>query len=170
MTTHLDDVKEFYTSFGQEGYIAAQASLAPDNIGPERLHLKLTLIAEEFIELIEAAYGSASAAILEEAWAKAQAADEEVRDIVEVADALADLDYVLNGLAVESGIPLDKIFEEVHESNMSKLDDNGEAIISDGVTPSEYDGKTKPIGKILKSKNFWEPDIATILKNHNDWS
>lgn len=162
--THFEDVKEFYRGFQQNEFIATKASLEPDNIAPERLHLKLALIAEEFIELIEAAYGPLAGKILQRAWLKAQAADEGVRDIVEVADALSDLDYVLNGLAIEAGIPLDLVFDEVHGSNMSKLDNEGNPIISDGVTPSEYDGQIKPAGKILKSKNFREPNIKKILE------
>lgn len=164
-TTHLEDVKEFYTGFQQEAFIAEKASLDPENISEDRLHLKLALIAEEFIELIEAAYGPASGKILKAAWLEAQAADEGLRDLVEVADALADLDYVANGLAIEAGIPLDAIFSEVHRSNMSKLGEDGKPVISDGVTPAAYDGEVKPKGKIVKGPNYSEPDILAILAN-----
>jgi predicted HAD superfamily Cof-like phosphohydrolase len=163
--SHKDSVREFYTGFQQEEFVAKRASLDPTNIAPERLHLKLALIAEEFIELIEAAYGPASGELLKTAWLEAQAADQEVRDLVEVADAVADLDYVLQGLAIEVGIPSDEIFEVVHESNMSKLGEDGKPVISDGVTPSAYDGLVKPKGKIVKGPNYFEatPEIVRIL-------
>lgn len=163
--SHLEDVKEFYKSFKQDEFIAEKPSLDTANISEERLHLKLALIAEEFIELIEAAYGDKSGAVLKDAWLEAQKLDEGNRDLVEVADALADLDYVEKGLAVEAGIPLDAVFSIVHESNMSKLDENGDPILSDGVTPSAYDGKVKPAGKILKGPNFFEatPELEKLL-------
>lgn len=165
MTTHFESVKEFYKGFQQDEFIGVKASLGEDNISKDRLFLKLDLIAEEFSELIEAALGRKAGAHVANAWAEAKKLDEENRDIVEVADALADLDYVLNGLAIEAGIPLDKVFAEVHSSNMSKLDDDGNPVISDGKTPSEYDGQVKPAGKIIKSKNFREPNIERILNN-----
>lgn len=163
MTTHFEDVREFYVGFQQEEFIGKRASLDPEDIAPERLHLKLSLIAEEFIELIEAAYGTASAGILELAWGLAQDADEGARDIVEFADALADLDYVINGAALEAGIPHDAVFSSVHRSNMSKLGDDGKPVVSDGVTPAAYDGEVKPKGKLLKGPNFSEPDISGLL-------
>jgi predicted HAD superfamily Cof-like phosphohydrolase len=163
--SHRDDVKEFYKAFQQDEFIAERASLEPDNIAPERLHLKVALIAEEFIELIEAIYGKASGNILKTAFVEAQAADDGTRDLVEAADAVADLDYVLNGLSLESGMPSDEIFAVVHESNMSKLGEDGKPVISDGVTPSVYDNLVKPKGKLLKGPNYFEatPEIVRIL-------
>lgn len=163
--TSYQSVKEFYEAFEQTEFIAEKPSLDTENISEERLHLKLTLIAEEFVELIEAAYGKASGAILARAWLEAQAADEGNRDIVEVADALADLDYVEKGFALEAGIPWEAIFRKVHESNMSKLGEDGKPVISDGVTPATYDGEVKPKGKLLKGPNFFEvtPELEKIL-------
>lgn len=165
MATHFESVKEFYTGFKQDEFISETPSLDESNITKERLFLKLELISEEYIELIEAVLGKAAGKILKAAWELAKEFDDETRDVVELADALADLDYVLNGLAIEAGIPHDEVFEEVHSSNMSKLDDEGNPIMSDGVTPSEYDGQVKPVGKILKSKNFREPNIAGLLES-----
>lgn len=162
--TSYESVKEFYEAFEQTEFLAEKPSLDPENISEERLHLKLTLIAEEFVELIEAAYGKTSGAILARAWLEAQAADEGNRDLVEVADALADLDYVEKGLALEVGIPADAVFREVHRSNMSKLGEDGKPVISDGVTPAVYDGQVKPKGKLLKGPNYSEPDIKKILE------
>lgn len=158
-----ESVLEFYKAFQQKEFIASRPGLDQQNISDERLSLKMKLIAEEFFELLNAVYGGASAKIMEDAWAIAQMEDEGNRDIIETADACADLRYVIHGLEIESGIPGDKVFNEVQRSNMSKLGPDGKPIISDGVTPSEYDGQVKPVGKILKPKTFSEPDITGVL-------
>lgn len=157
-------VLEFYKGFNQDEFISqGPASLDESNISEQRLHLKMNLIAEEFIELVEAVYGEKSSNVLEEAWKEAQSSDSRNRDIIETADALSDLVYVIEGLNIEAGIPSDEIFNEVHASNMSKLDDNGNPIVSDGVTPAIHDGKVKPLGKILKSENYFDPDLKSII-------
>jgi len=71
-------------------------------------------------------------------------------DIVEIADALADIIYIACGTAVSYGIPLDKVFEEVHRSNMAKL----------------VDGKPlkREDGKVIKPVGWTAPDIAGVLK------
>jgi predicted HAD superfamily Cof-like phosphohydrolase len=71
-------------------------------------------------------------------------------DLVGIADALADLVYVAIGAAITYGIPFDAVFKEVQRSNMSKLNEEGKPIYRDD-------------GKVLKGKNFTEPDIAGIL-------
>lgn len=73
-------------------------------------------------------------------------------DIVGIADALADLVYVVYGTAVEYGINMQPISDEVHRSNMSKLGEDGKAI-------------HRVDGKVLKGPNFTPPDLATIIKN-----
>lgn len=161
--SHYDSVLEFYRKFQLNEYISDRTGLDESVISTERLHLKLGLIAEEFFELVEAVYGKVSAGILENAWTKAKLNDQWNRDIVETADALTDLIYVIHNLAIETGIPMNEVFEEVHSSNMSKLGADGNPVISDGVTPSEYDGEVKPKGKVVKGPNFREPDIAKIL-------
>lgn len=154
----FEQVREFHLAFKQP-LVEGEASLEPIE---ERVNLRMDLIAEEFFELVEAVYGKASASMLEELWPQVKAADEKNRDIVETADALGDMVYVINGLALEANIDLDAVFDHIHESNMSKLDENGEVILSDGVTP-DRDGVVKPKGKILKSNKFWAPDIAKVL-------
>ena len=86
--------------------------------------------------------------ILEEAGEYLQAEIDD--DLVEVADALADLVYVVIGAAITYGIPFDAIFKEVQRSNMSKLNKHGMPIYRDD-------------GKVLKGPNFTEPDIKGIL-------
>lgn len=95
----------------------------------ERFVLRLDLIEEELDEFVDAHVGN---------------------DIVGVADALADLMYVVIGAALEYGIPLDTVFNEVHRSNMSKLDENGKPIYRED-------------GKVLKGPNFTEPDIRGVM-------
>jgi len=82
-------------------------------------------------------------------------------DEVEIADAAADILYILIGLIIKHGLvdKIDDIYNEVHASNMSKLDNDGKPIIN-GVNGFD---DSRPAGKVLKSKNFIEPNIAGIL-------
>jgi predicted HAD superfamily Cof-like phosphohydrolase len=71
-------------------------------------------------------------------------------DLVAIADALADIVYVIYGTALTYGIDLDSVLREVHRSNMSKLDSDGRPLIRDD-------------GKVLKSERYFPPDIASVL-------
>ena len=121
--TNYEKVKHFMTTFGQE--------VTPKPEMPElgTIKLRLALIEEELGELREALIND---------------------DMVETADALADILYVVYGAAAAFGMNIDEIFEEVHDSNMSKLDENGKPIYSE-------------LGKVLKGPGYFEPKIATIL-------
>lgn len=116
----------------------------------ERIHMRMTLITEEFAELTGALYGKQARQIIETANAQAKAADDHTRDTVEVADALADLVYVIYGMALECGIDLDKVLAEVQASNLSKLGEDGKPIYRED-------------GKVLKGPNFFPPNIARVL-------
>jgi predicted HAD superfamily Cof-like phosphohydrolase len=122
MTNMYEDVKEFQTLMGQ---LVGQAPEFPD--GPERA-LRMRLLEEEFKEYEQGEYNN---------------------DLENIAKELADIIYIVCGTAVSYGIPLDKVFAEVHRSNMAKLVDG------------------KPIrredGKILKPEGWTPPDIKTIL-------
>ncbi|QRV01415.1 nucleoside triphosphate pyrophosphohydrolase family protein [Arcanobacterium phocisimile] len=120
------------------------------NSDRERVHMRLGLVAEEFAELVGAVYGAKSRSIIEEAWEESRTHDDHTRDTIEVADALGDLVYVIYGMALELGIPLTDVLEEIHASNLSKLDANGEPIYRED-------------GKVLKGPNFFQPDIARVL-------
>jgi predicted HAD superfamily Cof-like phosphohydrolase len=122
--SNFDKVEEFMMGFRQE------VKTSPEFPDSNVVDLRIRLIAEELQELCEAV---------------------EKEDIIEVADALADLLYVVYGAGHAFGIDLDECFEEVHESNMSKLDDDGNPIYRDD-------------GKVLKSDNFFEPDLKRVLK------
>ena len=117
-------VEEFHRVFGLP--IIEKPSLAPE----ERYRLRYSLIFEELCEFADA--------IRDE-------------DIVAVADALGDLIYVVIGAALEYGIPLDDVVDEIHRSNMSKLDENGKPIYR------ESDGK------VLKGENYSPPNLEEVL-------
>ena len=74
-------------------------------------------------------------------------------DIVEIADALGDMLYILCGTIISHGLQnkIEEIFQEIQNSNMSKLGDNGKPIYRDD-------------GKVLKGPNYFKPDIRKILK------
>lgn len=142
-------VKEFHEVYGMPDLLEEEESATLD-IG-DRLHMRMSLILEEVTELVEAVYGVESAALLEGILEEILETDRENRDLVETADALADLVYVIYGMALETGISLPSVLGEVQRSNMSKL-------MPDGSVRRREDGK------ILKGPNFSEPDIAFALK------
>lgn len=127
MTNFYKDVKEFQTAVGQN---VGQAPAFPDN--SERA-LRMRLLEEEFDEYNEGEYHN---------------------DLENIAKELADIIYIVCGTAVSYGIPLDKVFDEVHRSNMAKLVD-GKPIRRDD-------------GKILKPEGWTAPDIKKILYGVSD--
>ena len=157
--TDYQKVVEFHQKFKQPQVDGPPSLEAIE----DRIHLRMDLIAEEFEELIEAVYGPAAAKLFLEVWPAVKAADEGARDLIATTDALGDLKVVINGFGVEANIDLDAVVSEVHASNMSKLDEEGEPIVSDGLTPDPRDGKVKPKGKILKGPNFFEPNLERVL-------
>lgn len=122
MSNMYQDVKEFQTAVGQ--YVGTEPRFANKS---ERV-LRIELLMEEVKEYLEG---------------------EENGDLENVAKELADIIYIVCGTAVSYGIPLDKVFDEVHRSNMAKL----------------VDGKVKrrEDGKILKPDGWTPPDIRSIL-------
>lgn len=127
----IDQVREFHVAMSQPvGDVAA-----PDV--SSRTRLRIDLIAEEFRELAEAC-GYACGVVLIDLGTEP--------DLVEAADALADLRYVTEGAAVEWGIPLDEVTDEVHASNMRKLG-----------------GPVNAAGKLLKPRGWTPPDVAGVL-------
>jgi predicted HAD superfamily Cof-like phosphohydrolase len=135
MQKQLTQVATFQSAFGQN------IEPSPTLITKDTAHLRFELMKEENEEYLEAI---------------------ENNDLLEVADALTDQLYILCGTILEHGMQniIEKCFEEVQRSNMSKLDDNGLPIINgeNGVLDTK-----KAIGKILKSKNFSEPNLKQFL-------
>lgn len=142
-----DLVAEFHHVYGMPNRVEEGAAADLDF---ERLNMRMALIKEEVTELVEAVYGNSASAKLEEAFGSLP--DDLNRDVVETADALADLVYVIYGMAFEVGIDLDQVLAEVHSSNLSKLMPDGSV-------------KRRDDGKILKGPNFREPRIAQVLAN-----
>lgn len=120
------------------------------NVDIERVHMRMGLIAEEFAELVGAIYGDAAEDRINEVFAEVQDADAGTRDTVAAADALADMIYVIYGMALETGIALDAVLREVQRSNLSKLGADGNPIYRED-------------GKVLKGPGFFEPKIAEAL-------
>ena len=121
--TNFDKVGNFMKTFGQE--VKTKPSFSTDKINK----LRLDLIKEELTELTEAMNN---------------------KDLLEVADALTDILYVTYGAGHAFGIDLDKCFEEVQNSNMSKLDDNGKPIYNEH-------------GKVMKGPNYFKPDLTKFI-------
>ena len=118
----------------------------------ESLDMRMSLIAEEFSELVGAVYGQAARAEIESSYRRAVAADDGARDTVETADALADLIYVIYGMALETGIDLASVLAEVQRSNMSKLGADGKPVYRED-------------GKVLKGPDYFPPNVEAVLSS-----
>lgn len=127
------------------------------SVDRDRVHLRMRLVAEEFAELVSAVYGAAAARQVTAAVERAVAEDDGTRDTVAAADALADLVYVLYGMAQECAIPLPAVLAEVHAANLSKLGSDGRAELRED-------------GKVLKAPGYRPPDIARVIARHDEWT
>ena len=121
--SNFSKVGIFMKTFGQE--VKDKPSFSTDKINK----LRFDLIKEELEELKVAL---------------------EKKDLLEVADALTDILYVTYGAGHAFGINLDKCFDEVQNSNMSKLDENGKPIYNDS-------------GKVMKGPNYFKPDLSKFV-------
>ena len=121
--SNFSKVGTFMKTFGQE--VKTKPSFSTDKINK----LRLDLIKEELEELTEAMNN---------------------KDLLEVADALTDILYVTYGAGHAVGINLDQCFEEVQNSNMSKLDENGKPIYNDS-------------GIVMKGPNYFKPDLSKFV-------
>ena len=121
--SNFSKVGIFMKTFGQD--VKDKPSFSTDKINK----LRIDLIKEELEELTEAMKNN---------------------DLLEVADALTDILYVTYGAGHAFGINLDKCFDEVQNSNMSKLDDNGKPIFNES-------------GKVMKGPNYFKPDLSKFI-------
>ena len=121
--SNFNKVGTFMKTFGQE--VKTKPSFSSDKINK----LRIDLIKEELDELQEAMKNN---------------------DLLEVADALTDILYVTYGAGHAFGIDLDKCFDEVQNSNMSKLGENGEPIYNEA-------------GKVMKGPNYFKPDLSKFV-------
>ncbi|WP_438963858.1 hypothetical protein [Winogradskyella sp.] len=126
MQDKINAVKAFHTAFK-----IGHREIPKANLGIEKNMLRYKLMREENEEYLEAANDN---------------------DLVEVADALGDMLYILCGTIIEHGLQykIEEVFEEIQRSNMSKLGDNGEPIYRED-------------GKVLKGPNYFKPHIKEIL-------
>ena len=122
--TNFQKVKNFMMAFGQE--VKSEPSFSNEKIN----ELRYNLIKEELDELKTAM---------------------DNKDLLEVADALTDILYVTYGAGVAFGLDLDACFNEVHNSNMSKMDINGKPIFNEN-------------GKVMKGPNYFKPNLSKFLK------
>ena len=125
--SNFKKVKNFMETFGQE--VKSEPSFSTDKINS----LRYELIKEELEELRVAM---------------------ENKDFLEVADALTDILYVTYGAGHAFGVDLDKCFEEVQNSNMSKLGKVGKPIYND-------------FGKVMKGPNYFKPNLSKFIKKKN---
>ena len=121
--SNFSKVGIFMKTFGQE--VKDKPSFSTDKINK----LRIDLIKEELEELSEAMKN---------------------KDLLEVADALTDILYVTYGAGHAFGIDLDKCFQEVQNSNMSKLDKNGKPIYNES-------------GKVMKGPKYFKPDLSKFV-------
>ncbi|MDC6390368.1 nucleoside triphosphate pyrophosphohydrolase family protein [Maribacter sp. PR1] len=126
MKNKINAVQRFHESFG----LGISQEMKAD-LGPSKNQLRYNLMDEENKEYLEAASNN---------------------DLVEVADALGDMLYILCGTILEHGMQykIEEVFNEIQRSNMSKLGEDGKPIYRED-------------GKVLKGPNYFKPDIATIL-------
>ena len=122
--TNFEKVGLFMKTFGQE--VKTSSNLSGNKINS----LRISLIEEELDELKKAI---------------------EDNNILEVADALTDILYVTYGAGHAFGIDLDQCFDEVQQSNMSKLDSNGKPIFNES-------------GKVMKGPKYFKPDLNKYIK------
>ncbi len=121
--TNFEKVKLFMLTYGQE--VKTKSDFSDDKTNK----LRVDLIKEELDELTNAM---------------------KEKDLTEVADALTDILYVTYGAGHAFGIDLDKCFDEVQNSNMSKLGDDGKPIYNEA-------------GKVMKGPNYFKPDLSKFL-------
>jgi predicted HAD superfamily Cof-like phosphohydrolase len=126
MKTQINKVRAFHNAFKQEN------GIIPTNLDDNQFELRHRLMAEENDEYLEACKDN---------------------DLIGIADALGDQLYILCGTILKHGLQnkIENVFAEIHDSNMSKLDEKGNPIFRED-------------GKILKSSNYFKPNIEKIIK------
>ena len=127
MKKQIAAVKEFHSAFG----LGIQEKPVAD-LGKAKNKLRFDLMQEENEEYLQAANNN---------------------DLIEIADALGDMLYILCGTIIEHGMQykIEEVFDEIQSSNMSKLGADGKPIYRED-------------GKVLKGPNYFKPDLASILK------
>ena len=127
MQKQINSVKEFHTAFK-----IGHNEIPTANLGESKYTLRYNLMKEENEEYLEAVQNN---------------------DLVEIADALGDMMYILCGTIIEHGLQhkIEEVFDEIQRSNMSKLDKDGKPIYRED-------------GKVMKGPNYFKPDFSKILE------
>lgn len=127
MKNQLDAVKQFHSAFG-----LGISEMPKGSLGENVNLLRYNLMKEENEEYLEAVQNN---------------------DLVEIADALGDMLYILCGTIIEHGLQykIEEVFAEIQRSNMSKLDENGKPIYRED-------------GKVMKGPNYFKPNFREILE------
>jgi predicted HAD superfamily Cof-like phosphohydrolase len=127
MQKQLNAVKQFH-----ETYKIGYSQIPKATLGENKNQLRYNLMKEENEEYLQAVQDN---------------------DLVEIADALGDMLYILCGTIIEHGLQdkIEAVFDEIQRSNMSKLDENGNPIYRED-------------GKVIKGPNYFKPNFSTILK------
>lgn len=127
MQKQLNAVKQFH-----ETYKIGYSQIPKATLGENKNQLRYNLMKEENEEYLQAVQDN---------------------DLVEIADALGDMLYILCGTIIEHGLhdKIEAVFDEIQRSNMSKLDENGNPIYRED-------------GKVIKGPNYFKPDFSSILK------
>lgn len=136
MEKHTDSTNALMAAIGSvyefhEAFKIKNRTLPEGSVDENSYNLRFNLMKEENEEYLEACQNG---------------------DLVEIADALGDMLYILCGTILTHGLQhkIEEVFEEIHRSNMSKLDESGQPIYRED-------------GKVLKSNRYFKPDIKTIL-------
>ena len=126
MQKQINAVKKFHTAF-----IIGHSETPKADLGESKNMLRYNLMKEENEEYLEAVQNN---------------------DLVEIADALGDMMYILCGTIIEHGLQhkIEEVFDEIQRSNMSKLGENGKPIYRED-------------GKVMKGPNYFKPDFSKIL-------
>lgn len=127
MQKQINSVKEFHTAFG----LGVSSEFKAD-LGEQKNMLRFNLMKEENEEYLEAVQNN---------------------DLIEIADALGDMLYILCGTILEHGLQhkIEEVFDEIQRSNMSKLGDDGQPIYRED-------------GKVMKGPNYFKPDFTKIIQ------
>lgn len=127
MKKQLDSVAQFHTSFG-----LGVSEIIKGDLGESKNMLRFNLMKEENEEYLEAVQNN---------------------DVVEIADALGDMLYILCGTILEHGLQhkIEEVFDEIQRSNMSKLGEDGKPIYRED-------------GKVMKGSNYFKPNFEEILR------
>ena len=126
MQKQINAVKEFHTAF-----VIGHSETPKADLGENKNTLRYNLMKEENEEYLEAVQNN---------------------DLIEIADALGDMMYILCGTIIEHGLQhkIEEVFDEIQRSNMSKLGDDGIPIYRED-------------GKVMKGPNYFKPDFSKIL-------